>query len=490
MYSVIDVCFDVKLNISKTLKGVSEDSQKPTAASPAMAQAVATPSGYDYTKFIGDHQTTQPPSQPTAVETGRNTGHVDVVEAAAAKPMYPQQGSQQLTNANAIPASGSNQTHSQTPIHVSSADTIDKEVYGQKADVKDNYAGGQGTSDVRGSHSQPTSVKNYVTSYGNDPKADYILVFKLPTRGAPADEWKSAEGEYDRLRKYMRDQGLLTMGVPGKEGRDERLLLIKASSSMLYAEAQKEKLDDWLSASRGATGTAAIRHKPHQIRDFGSQPLLSSERLRLVHFQLERALHWPHEQNPFPRVLSYFPPQDHDFNTRWLRNWSTATSSDTGSSIINLIKIPEEQLVAVRDHFGSGVAMYFEFLRFYFLALAFPTFVGMTTWLGGHHFSKLYSSLILVWSVVTVEGWRLRERQLAVRWGNFGISRRGTVRLGFKAEDVMVSPITGQKVPYSPWWRREAKVAATIPALLGFAAILAAVISVIFSTEGECQIPH
>jgi anoctamin-10 len=167
------------------------------------------------------------------------------------------------------------------------------------------------------------------------------------------------------------------------------------------------------------------------------------------------------------------------FNERWLQQWSKAQ-----------ISIPDSQLSDIRDNLGDGVALYFEFLRYYFKALAFPAFVGLSTWLGGHYFSKLYSFTLVVWSILFVESWRIQERKLSVRWGTYGISKDDvSLRPGFKTEGFVTSPITGQQVPYSPWWLRESRMLAGIPAVLGFAVGLAVVICCIFSVESRFSMP-
>ena len=127
--------------------------------------------------------------------------------------------------------------------------------------------------------------------------------------------------------------------------------------------------------------------------------------------------------------------------------------------------------------------MYFEFLRFYFLGLALPAFFGLTTWLGGFYFSRLYSVLLVIWSIVFIEAWKLRERQLSVRWGTYGLSKQPRLRFGWKPEQYITSAVTGEKVPHAPWYTRELRTAASVPVVFAFAAALGLVISTIFATE-------
>lgn len=238
------------------------------------------------------------------------------------------------------------------------------------------------------------------------------------------------------------------------------------------------RFSDWLRTLR----TGACREDLGSPRDFQNEPLAPAERLRLVSKMLEDILYSNPQDveslqthKPFTHAAAYFPLHDDRFNERWLKQWSKAQ-----------LFIPDEQLSDIRDHFGDGIALYFEFLRFYFRALAFPAFTGLCTWFGGHYFSKLYSIGLVIWSVVFVESWSIRERQLAVRWGTLGISQDNIdLRPGFKPEQIITSPITGRKVPHSPWWKREGRMLAGLPALVAFALALATMICCIFSAEGE-----
>lgn len=225
----------------------------------------------------------------------------------------------------------------------------------------------------------------------------------------------------------------------------------------------------------------ACREDLGSPRDFQQDPLAPAERARLVARLLENVLYANPQDvsslqahQPFHHAGEYFPLHDARFNERLLKQWSQVQ-----------FFIPDSQLSDIRDHFGDGVALYFEFLRFYFRALAFPAFLGLCTWLGGHYFSKLYSIGLALWAIVFVESWRIRERQLGVRWGTQGISKDNIdLRPGFKPEEIVTSPITGQKVPHSPWYKREGRMLAGAPALIAFALGLAVTICCIFSVEG------
>lgn len=143
-------------------------------------------------------------------------------------------------------------------------------------------------------------------------------------------------------------------------------------------------------------------------------------------------------------------------------------------------------MVAVAaDHpvHGESVALYFSFLRSYTVALVVPAAFGSIAWLFGAKYSILYAVLLSLWSLVFVEGWRLRERALAVRWGVKGCRTVGRRRADFKADVTVEDPATGEKVPSYTWWRRDARVLANVPVLIGFAAGLGLLITTIFTIE-------
>jgi anoctamin-10 len=87
----------------------------------------------------------------------------------------------------------------------------------------------------------------------------------------------------------------------------------------------------------------------------------------------------------------------------------------------------------------------------------------------GSSYSPLYSTLLFIWSVVYVEWWRVQERILSLRWGTRGVSR-----------------VEKQRPQYKPgvtWWQRDLRVLASIPVIIFFSVILAALLTAIFFLE-------
>lgn len=92
-------------------------------------------------------------------------------------------------------------------------------------------------------------------------------------------------------------------------------------------------------------------------------------------------------------------------------------------------------------------------MLFYFLALPYST---------------LYSCILVLWSVVFVEWWRIKQRQLSVAWGTKGSFR--------------VEKRRAQYIPLS-WWRKDLRALASIPVILFFASVLAVLLTGIFVFE-------
>ena len=114
------------------------------------------------------------------------------------------------------------------------------------------------------------------------------------------------------------------------------------------------------------------------------------------------------------------------------------------------------------------MALYFHFLSFYTKHLLFISGVGIASYFFAPPYSPTYSSILLLWSIVFVEWWRIRQRQLSVRWGTKGSFR--------------VEKRRAQHVPLS-WWRKDLRALASLPLILFFASVLAVLLTGIFVFE-------
>lgn len=120
---------------------------------------------------------------------------------------------------------------------------------------------------------------------------------------------------------------------------------------------------------------------------------------------------------------------------------------------------------------------------FYFSALVIPACVGLVTWISLGTYSIVYSIIVLAWSLVFVEGWRLRERMLAIRWGTYKVSNIGKERPEFKGTMQAQDQVHGGVKAVFPWYLRDLRILSSIPVLLLFAFGLALLIAMIFTSE-------
>lgn len=217
------------------------------------------------------------------------------------------------------------------------------------------------------------------------------------------------------------------------------------------------------------------------IPDHGSIPLSSSDHIRLVHDYITSI----HEDGglaitpgfgEWDLVESVMCLHDQKFNEQWIHSW---TRSKTNK--VSLNRVREQVCLGVWIHsihtktpddipqFGESVALYFAFLQSYAYSLIFPAALGVLFWFLGNPYSPIYSSLVLLWSIIFVEWWRIHERKLSLRFGTRG---------SFKVEKKRA-----HHVPGDIWWKRELRMLASLPVILLFAGILLALLTAIFVFE-------
>jgi anoctamin-10 len=137
----------------------------------------------------------------------------------------------------------------------------------------------------------------------------------------------------------------------------------------------------------------------------------------------------------------------------------------------------------MREHFGEHVALYFGFLNFYFQSLFSIAVVGTAFWAAGAPFHPIYSLILVSWSCIFVELWRMKERKFAVRWGTAGVSNVDARRNEFKPRYIRKDPATGEDEEVFEWWNRELRIACCIPVMVFFAALLVGVLTTMFVVE-------
>ncbi|KAH7881842.1 calcium-activated chloride channel-domain-containing protein [Phlebopus sp. FC_14] len=301
------------------------------------------------------------------------------------------------------------------------------------------------------------------------PQVDVVLVFHAfpkpttttTTGGTGTSSSKhqlrqnaaKAERQYTALMDTLTRAGLNAVGRRG-ENQDQLLVLVRCPKEVLERLVRCERHSDFLYGLPMST-------LPTSETNLDSAPLSPADRIRLVH---EYITSTPQDGGlgiipgckEWDLVQSAMVLHDHAFNEGWIRLWTRH-------------RIASVQLEKIRDQFGDSVALYFCFLTAYTRALLFPAALGILFYFFGTPYSALYSSLLFLWSIIFVEWWRLQERILSVRWHT-----RGSFRVEKRRADY---------VPSVSWWKKESRKMASVPVILGFASVLAAVLTGIFVLE-------
>ncbi|RPD76236.1 DUF590-domain-containing protein [Lentinus tigrinus ALCF2SS1-7] len=288
------------------------------------------------------------------------------------------------------------------------------------------------------------------------PQVDLVLVFRsspgrVLSKPQARENARQATQQYTRLLEVLKNGRLQVVGKRGeKEG--QLLVLVHCPESTLTRLVQRERYSDFLC---GLPTT-----NPIGTRDLSSEPLTPADRLRLVHTYVsatpaDGGLGVAPGSSSWDRVESVMVLHDHEFNDAWIRAWTTRQ--------LGFVKFDK-----IREQFGEAVAIYFHFLSFYTKHLLFISAVGVGFFFFGMPYSTLYSSILLLWSITFVEWWRIKQRQLSVRWGTKGSFR--------------VEKRRAQYVPLS-WWRKDLRALASLPVILFFASVLAVLLTAIFVFE-------
>lgn len=124
--------------------------------------------------------------------------------------------------------------------------------------------------------------------------------------------------------------------------------------------------------------------------------------------------------------------------------------------------------------------MYFAFVSFYAKSLIVPSLTGAVFRFINIPYNPGYSVLLCLWSIIFVEWWRIRERAIAVRWGSYGSTRVELRRSQFRGANDANDEHDDTSFP---WWKREARIAASLPVIGFFAAALVALLTTIFVVE-------
>ncbi|KAJ6621490.1 calcium-activated chloride channel-domain-containing protein [Mycena sp. CBHHK59/15] len=287
------------------------------------------------------------------------------------------------------------------------------------------------------------------------PEVDLVIAFRASRKTSllkrhALEDARKAEEQYARLIKTLSSAGLRAVGRRG-ESLGHLLVFVTCPTTHVHNLIKRERHSDFLSG----LPTTPIKKEEE------AKPLSPADRIRLVHAFItstpaDGGLGISSDVPEWDLVESVMVLHDREFNERWIHAWTTS----------RFVSVKQERL---REHFGDSVAMYFSFLHSYTQALTFPAILGVLFFFFGKPYSPLYSILIVLWSVVYVEWWRVRERILSLRFGTRGSFRVERRRAQYK--------------PGFPWWKHELRMIASLPVILLFAGVLVSILTGIFVFE-------
>ncbi|ELR09701.1 hypothetical protein VC83_06251 [Pseudogymnoascus destructans] len=293
---------------------------------------------------------------------------------------------------------------------------------------------------------------------------DYVIDYRFATT-----DQAEAEAAFAKLVDALARVGLETEVRNG----DNCAVLVFVRISCprhLDAEIYRARVQDWLYGVRTAAPEKDIQ------KAIAEEPITEAERLRLVYLLItkpnsEGGAGITPKRGEWANVESVFALHDHQFNKKWITEWSTRYVLDI------------KDLTVVRDRFGEKIAFYFAFLQSYFMFLIFPAAFGFASWVLLGHYSPIYAIVNCLWCVGFVEYWRKQEVDLAFQWNVTGIGKIQLKRPEFRHEREFTDPVTGEKMrTYSPF-KRLARQALQIPFSIIASVVLGSLICTCFSIE-------
>jgi len=327
------------------------------------------------------------------------------------------------------------------------------------------------------SHLFPTSSKQYTSGISNTV-VDYVIVFRYPTvppKGMSREAIStSIVTEFQVLSAKLANSNLL---YQVREGTDPEtlLVLVYCPWSVLKKHLYHSRVHDFLVGVRVNTLGEPGQLTAKEEDSVSDQELTEAERLRLV-YEIITSPGNEGGANISPDVDKYvesiFPLHNDELNKKWIGSWNHKWMID------------EQDLQLIRDYFGEKLAFYFAFLQNYFLWLSVPAVMGVVVHFTlKNTFNITYGILMMLWSVIYLEVWQRKERNLAVKWGVRNLSKHDKQHPGFTGEKMVTDEITGEQIPYFPPWKLFVRRAVTVPGVAIAAAGLSVVVGFVFAVE-------
>ncbi|KAJ5594668.1 uncharacterized protein N7459_000876 [Penicillium hispanicum] len=275
-----------------------------------------------------------------------------------------------------------------------------------------------------------------------------------------------AIAEFRALVDDLTEAGL---HVQARHGHGAALLVcIRVPRDHLGKMIHQSRVKDWL---------FGITHNlPVGDENMTADAETPSEELRSVY----HVISWPKElggagitpnHGKWKHVTASFPLHDQSACSELLRQWSRKTVLTT------------QDLDTIRALFGEKVAFYYAFIHCYSLFLITPAVLGIICWMYGGPYSIIYGSVLCAWCVVFVEYWKIREKDLSLRWGVKGVGRLKVTRAQYYGEKEVKDPISGHVTRVFPGWKQFIRQLLLVPFASVATVALGSLIVVTFASE-------
>ncbi|KAI3661381.1 hypothetical protein MP638_007176 [Amoeboaphelidium occidentale] len=303
----------------------------------------------------------------------------------------------------------------------------------------------------------------------HDHHFDYAVILKCNS-----DEEEITEVAF--LLHGLRSKGLDYELVQLKD-KGKLAVLVRCTQERLHREHIKETVSDVVNG----IGSVDINDLQSMLTK-GQQrnapfAVSSSHRLRLVYNVLTGPTGEIGGLNLFenplwkPRIETIFALQHRKYNKDFLKKLRSTYFLSIGD------------LTEIRDHFGHSIALYFDFLQFYLIALMVPSILSLPIYWFGLQFSPWFTGLVCLWGLIFVEFWAVREQRLSLLWGCQNCSKEDEVRGGYVPDVMERDMITGEMIMDNIFWKDWIRSGITVLIIALLSLTLAFLVFVIFCIQ-------
>lgn len=288
---------------------------------------------------------------------------------------------------------------------------------------------------------------------------DYALLLSFPQEAGEATS--EAKNNLSKLVETLSNAGFYTQARPADD--DQLLLFVKLADAVLLKYLKGEGVKEYLYGVRGELDSdESLIHQ-----------LSTTTKSNAVHAIITNPVHEggcgiTTGSPDWDFVTKISPIWDYDENKRLLKSFFKLDFTET-------------DIEKIRDVAGEKVALYFAYARFYLLALAVPSALGLISHFIFKRYSLVYTVLNSIWAIVFLAAWKKKQTVYALKWKTTGASKVEVRRPEFVGESKETDPVTGESVPtFSPITRTIRQISFLPFALVGIAILVGYQVSCFF----------